>query len=210
MPELPFEIPESLSSYAEHYDKDPQKAIKRLNKQLKKRGPDAVGHFLLAWLYHLEGLDDKAVDAALQAKIFAPGSPFLNKLHYYLSHPENFDAWTPDSTPSLSRRAQPGNSHSPVMDLDNLIQKLSAIESKKIKPKTSKPPEPGEIEEEPDDVDNIVSETLAVIYEKQGKYETAIKAYSRLQKINKEKKDYYEDKIEELKKERESKEKEKN
>ncbi|MDZ7693336.1 MAG: hypothetical protein U5K69_19840 [Balneolaceae bacterium] len=66
----------------------------KLKNHLKKRGPDAVGYFLLAWFYHVEGNKDKAIRAALKAKVFAPGSPLMDKLHYYLSHPDAFEAWT--------------------------------------------------------------------------------------------------------------------
>lgn len=202
MPQLPFEIPKSLSTYAKHFDSDPIKAINRLEKQLKKRGPDAVGHFLLAWLYHLKGMDDQAVDEALKARIFAPGSPFFQKLHYYLSHPKAFEAWTPDQ-PSRSQQKTTSakEQHGPVLDLDSLIQKLSAVESKRIRPKDdkrqkSKP----EQEFSADNVDNIVSETLATIHEKQGKIEAAIQTYKQLKKLNRDKRDHYSEQITRLQK----------
>jgi tetratricopeptide (TPR) repeat protein len=201
MPQLPFDIPKSLSSYAEHFDDDPIKATTRLKKQLKKRGPDAVGHFLLAWFYHLKGMDEQAVEEALKARIFAPGSPFFQKLHYYLSHPKAFEAWTPDkdSSPSPSSPVRSPRKPDPVLDLDSLIQKLSEVESKRIRPKEH----PDQFQEKnqdtpEEDVDDIVSETLANIHEQQGKIDAAIQTYQRLVKIHPEKEEEYKKQINRL------------
>lgn len=200
MLQLPFDIPKSLASYAEHFEEDPQKATQRLEKQLKKRGPDAVGYLLLSWFYHLQEKHDAALDEALKARIFAPGSPFLQKLHYYLSHPKLFEAWTPQtnsgrdvSTPVTGRR-------DPLLDLDSLIQKLSSVESKKIRPQSPTFEESKESSKVEKEVDGIVSETLAKIHEEQGKFEAAIRSYQQLKKIKKEKNDYYDEQIERLNK----------
>lgn len=197
MPQLPFDIPKSLASYAEHFEDDPVQAIKRLRKQLKKRGPDAVGHFLLAWFYHLKGMDDQAVEEALKARIFAPGSPFFQKLHYYLSHPKAFEAWTPDTTLPASRKIpEPSAAPGPVLNLDSLIQKLSAVESHRIQPNRDQEKEVASQNEiSADNVDDIVSETLAEIHEKQGKTNAAIRTYERLKKLNKHKQEHYNNQI---------------
>lgn len=201
MPNLPIDIPKSLASYAEHFDDDPLKATTRLKKQLKKRGPDAVGHFLLAWFYHLKGVDDDAVEHALKAKIYAPGSPFLGKLHYYLAHPNLFEAWQPpekrnEEGKGASRAAGPG----PVLDLDRLIEKLSEVESERIdaEEKADGQP-PARIEDVSSNVDDIVSETLANIHETQGNVEAAINIYRRLKELNTEKKEFYRGEINRLK-----------
>lgn len=201
MPQLPFEIPKSLASYAEHFEEDPIKATTRLKKQLKKRGPDAVGHFLLAWFYHLKGMNDQAVEEALKARIFAPGSPFLQKLHYYLSHPKAFDAWTPESTQaSRPRKTAPSKEAGPVLNLDELIQRLSEVESKRIRPDNDKSQEDSRPTNRHDNVDDIVSETLATIHEKQGKTEAAIRAYKRLKELHADKQAYYDQQINRLEK----------
>lgn len=196
MPQLPFDIPKSLASYAEHFEKEPLKAVNRLKKQLKKRGPDAVGHFLLAWFYHLKGMNDQAVDEALKARIFAPGSPFFEKLHYYLSHPQSFEAWTPSEAGKKSGRpASSPERPGPVLDLDSLIQKLSDVESERIRPseiEKAKKETPKKLD---DDIDDIVSETLASIHEKQGKVNAAIKTYKRLRELNAGKREYYNEQI---------------
>lgn len=197
MPQFPFDIPKSLASYAEHFEEEPLKATTRLKKQLKKRGPDAVGHFLLAWFYHLKGMNDQAVDEALKARIFAPGSPFFEKLHYYLSHPQSFEAWTPSDAAKKSEKPQ-SSSHDrpgPVLDLDSLIQKLSKVESERIRPSAIENTKEKPVRKQADDVDDIVSETLASIHEAQGKIKAAIKTYRRLKELNKDKTEYYNEQI---------------
>lgn len=208
MPQLPFDIPKSLASYAEHFEEEPLKATTRLKKQLKKRGPDAVGHFLLAWFYHLKGMNDQAVDEALKARIFAPGSPFFEKLHYYLSHPQSFEAWTPSTAAKKSEKPK-SSSHDrpgPVLDLDTLIQKLSDVESERIRPSAIENTKEEPVKKRADDVDDIVSETLASIHEAQGKIQAAIKTYRRLKELNKDKREYYNEQILRLEKIKEDKE----
>lgn len=201
MLQLPFKISKSLSSYAEFFDKDPVKATQRLKKQLDKRGPDAVGYFLLAWLYHLRDLREQAVEEALKARIFAPGSPFFRKLHYYLSHPDIFEAWTPDPK-STSRKSSSMdlNRRGPVLDLDSLIQKLSDVDSRRIQPDATflDKPDSEKADVAVSEVDDIVSETLAKIHEKQGKIDTAIRSYQQLKQINAEKSDYFDEQINRL------------
>lgn len=207
MPQLPFDIPKSLASYAEHFEDDPIKATTRLKKQLKKRGPDAVGHFLLAWFYHLKGMDEQAVDEALKARIFAPGSPFFQKLHYYLSHPKAFEAWTPErdaTTQSQSSASLPRDT-GPVLDLDSLIERLSGVESKRIRPEEPAETDNTDKQISSDNVDDIVSETLADIHEKQGKIDAAIQTYERLKKINKANEQHYSNEIARLTKLKEEK-----
>ena len=200
MPQLPFKIPKYLTSYAEHFDKEPIEATKRLKKQLKKRGPDAVGHFLLAWFYHLEGMDDQAVDEALKARVFAPGSPFFEKLHYYLSHPNTFEAWTPDSSSASKQSHSTIGEPGPVLDLDSLIEKLSSVESKRIRPKKEDVSQ-GKTKQQvsSENIDDIVSETLANIHEQQEKYSAAINTYERLKKLHPDKKEHYNEEIARLK-----------
>lgn len=95
MHELPFEIPQSLRGYLTQFENDPDRGIANLEAFLKKRGMDAVGYFLLSWLYFNNGQKEDAVQCALKAKCFAPGSPFFQHLHYFLVHPDHFEAWKP-------------------------------------------------------------------------------------------------------------------
>lgn len=205
MSQLPFELPKSLVSYADHFQHEPEKAIARLKKQVQKRGPDAVGFFLLAWLYHVQGNQEEAVSHALKAKNCAPGSPFFEKLHYYLIHPQSFDAWKPDTQAAdLKRNKSRMKDTGPVLDLDALIERLADAESEKIQLSADKlDQKKSGMASEGDQADDIVSDTLANIHETQGKTEAAIRTYERLKRLNKEKKDFYQEKIDELKKKRE-------
>jgi hypothetical protein len=200
MVDLPFDIPKSLASYAEHFESDPIKATIRLKEQLKKRGPDAVGHFLLAWFYHQKNMTDEAVDHALKAKIYAPGSTFLGNLHYYLSHPQTFNAWKPGPASRRNESStEPPRLPGPVLDLDALIEKLSKVESRRIVASQANETSNQSYSESAVSVDDIASETLASIHETQGKTEAAIQTYKRLEKMNSEKKDYYKQQISRLK-----------
>lgn len=201
MLQLPFEIPKSLASYAEHFDEHPEKATQRLKKQLDKRGPDAVGYFLLSWFYHLQDRNDEAIDEALKAQTFAPGSPFFKKLHYYLSHPDIFEAWIPEKDTVLSQSSSSTlNRPNPILDLDSLIQKLSTTEAQRIRPDSNMLDDSGSSSTDVSrNVDDIVSETLAKIHEQQGKLDTAIKSYRQLKRIKSDKSDYFDEQIERLK-----------
>lgn len=202
MQDLPFAIPESLATYLVQFESAPEKTIRRLKKQLSKRGPDPVAYFLLGWFFHQREENDKALDCALKAKTFAPGSPFFNKVHYYFSHPELFDAWQSQS----DKRSQPKKSIAasgadPITDLNKLIERLSAMESKRINKNEASGSKTGNHDTtDYDDVDNIVSETLAKIHEQQGKIEAAINTYGKLKKRRQGKREYYDGEIERLKK----------
>lgn len=204
MPDLPFTIPESLASYLVQFESAPEKTIHRLKKQLKKRGPDAVAYFLLGWFYHRQGDREKAIDCALKAKTFAPGSPFLNKVHYYFTHPQLFGAWQTtegDTSPSFSQPFP--KDADPITDLNTLIEKLSAMESNRRirqKKQDDSSAQRKNHTENFDDVDDIVSETLAKIHEQQGKTQAAIDTYQKLKKRRKEKSAYYSEQIARLKK----------
>lgn len=204
MAEFPFDIPKSLSTYVEQFDEDPIKVTTKLKNQLNRRGADAVGYFLLAWFYHLKGMKDQAVENALAAKIYAPGSPLMEKLHYYLSHPDTFKAWIPDSeTASPSQKYHVGEGPEPVLNLDHLIERLSSVESGPVGSSDggSDSFTPSfQFDADALDVDDIASETLANIHEIQGKTEAAIRTYKRLKKLNKDKKEFYKEQISRLKK----------
>ena len=196
MKQLPFNIPQSLSSYAERFEDAPDKAIRKLQKHLKKRGPDSVGHFLLAWFYHLQGDNKQAIREALKAKTYAPGSPLMKHLHYFLVHPELFDAAVPVQNYSSGKKLLQSTRSSPILDLDRLIAMLEEVESQRIRiPAEGEPYDDSDWGEEAEDVEEIVSETLARIHIKQGKKDEAIKMYERLIQINDDKADYYKDEI---------------
>jgi len=200
MQQLPFNIPKSLASYVEIFEKDQDKAIEKLQKQVKKRGPDAVGHFLLAWFYHLKQENKEAIKEALIAKNYAPGSPLMEHLHYFLVHPNLFEAAIPKSRYSNQSKLLEGSRRSPILDLDRLIEMLEAVESQRIQISLDTDEDSLEdLSEEANNIEDIVSETLARIHITQGNKKAAIKMYERLIEVNEEKADDYLGKIDELK-----------
>lgn len=204
MQDFPFNIPKSLSSYVEKYDEDPKLITQKLKKHLKRRGPDAVGHFLLSWFYHLRGLDKEAIKEALKAKTYAPGSPLMEHLHYFLVHPEKFGAAVPTSsyssgTTKLQQAARPSS----VLDLDRLIEMLEQVESKRIQiPGDDEEFDDTDLSKVSEEVDDLVSETLANIHAKQGRKKEALKMFSRLIEINPDKADHFQKQMNKLKKQK--------
>jgi tetratricopeptide (TPR) repeat protein len=197
----PAHIPQSLRSYLAQYKKDPESTIGKLEAHVKRRGSDAVGYYLLSWFYHFHGDSKNAVKAAWKAKIYAPGSPAMDQLHYYMNHPKKFKAWKPAKQANKTHKGQRAEvgSH-PISDLDSLIQKLSAMESKRITFDLDSEDGP-DLSKESSNVDDIVTETLAGIHEKQGNRESAIETYQKLMNIYTHKREHYQSQIERLKKE---------
>jgi len=193
-------FPESLQAYIQQFETDPAGAIERLEKFTAKRGPDAVSRCLLAWMYHKQGNDKKAISSAWQAKVYAPGSPFLEQFHYYLKHPKKFNAWHPEHNKEMSRVTYRYDDQAhPIMDLDSLISKLSSIETRRLKPEdlTDDDTDLGSPATQTDD---IVTETLAVIHEKQKNYQAAILTYEKLAALYPDKEKHYQKQINRLKK----------
>lgn len=201
MQELPFNIPKSLTSFVEKFDEDPVKVTQKLKRHLNKRGPDAVGHFLLSWFYHVQSKKEEAVKEALKAKTYAPGSPLMEHLHYFLVHPEKFEAVIPNhSYTSSTIKLQQGSRTSPVLDLDRLIDMLEAVESRRIQvPAEDEPFDDSDLSKEAEEVDDLVTETLAKIHSKQGRKKEAIKMYERLIIRDSKKADHYKEEINRLK-----------
>jgi len=193
MEPLPFELPPSLAIYAEQFEEAPERTIDKLEKHLNRRGPDAVGYFLMAWFYVQNDDMPKAIESALKAKTYAPGSPFLEYLHYFLIHPEAFQAWIPPDN-----NVHPVNEASVYMqpvdfihDLESLISRLTEAETKKITFDPESPAPAEDLSIPSQSVDDIATETLAYIYEKQGKIEEAKAMYQRLIAMRPDKKKEY-------------------
>src|SRR5690625_766838 len=121
-----LEIPGSYQSYLETFEENPELAIQRLGNRVEKRKAEAVGYFLLSWLYFRNGDTEKALENAFQAKVRAPGSQLIGRLHYYISHPDHFYAWVPDQDSTILSTVHPWESTSLIIqDLDQLILKRS-------------------------------------------------------------------------------------
>lgn len=201
MQKLPFNIPKSLSSYVEKFGENPEEVTRKLRKHLKKRGPDAVGHFLLSWFCHLQDNKQDAIKEALKAKTYAPGSPLMEHLHYFLVHPEKFEAAIPATSYTSSKlKLQQGSRTSPILDLDRLIGMLEAVESKRIQiPADDEDFDDSDLSKESEEIDDVVTETLAKIHSKQGRKSEAIKMYERLIDKDQDKAGHYQKQIDKLK-----------
>lgn len=197
-----LEIPGSYQSYLETFEQQPELALQRLENRVEKRNAGAVGYFLLAWLYFRHGDQPKALENAFQAKVRAPGSQLIGRMHYFISHPEHFDAWVPGRTSWVrGMNHNYENSALPIQDLDQLIRKLSSAKINRIRLDESQRDQPSpDLSEQSTDVDDIVTETLAVIHEKQKNYAAAIETYKKLQKINPDRDHYFAQKIDRLQK----------
>ncbi len=190
--------PASFQIYLDQFDSDPDKTIKKLEQHVLKRNTGAVGYFYLAWLCYKNGDKSKAIEYAWTAKVCAPGSPLMETLHYFLSHPDSFDAWKPDQkNKNYKKEYNSGDRSHPISDLDSLINKLSAVESKRIQ--LSEEDLKKEVDEDlskySTEVDDIVTETLAGIHEKQKNFKAAIETYKQLRKSNPAKREHFDEQI---------------
>jgi len=191
------EVPDSYQIYFEQFESDPQGTIKKLENHVTRRNSGAVGYYLLAILSRKAGNLPDAVKYALSAKILAPGSKFFNRLPYYIQHPELFEAWAPEKN-LASTLASEHNTHShPIGDLDQLISKLSEIEARRIKISEGETNDK-DLSESSANVDDIVTETLALIHEKQGNYQSAINVYKQLRLANSSQRERYDGEIRRL------------
>lgn len=196
--DLPFDVPESLRSYVTQFESDSDKAIETLRSYLRKRGMDAVGHFLLAWFYYKKGKHTAAMEYALKARSFAPGSPFLEHVHYYFVHPKAFNASLPDvATQHKESNNSYGSGQNFVLDLDKLISKLADAESKKIQITDTN--DDRDLSVKSGKTDGIATVTLAQIFEKQGNAKDAIATYQQLIQTRPAQKKKFEKEIKRLK-----------
>lgn len=202
MSDFPFPIPESLASYVKQFETDPEKATRKLSKHLKRRGHDAIGHFFLAFFYFKRGMQNEAEEHALKAKTFAPGSPLMEFLPYYLKHPDGLEAWIPtldiSSYSPYSTEDQISKVSSSLLDLDRLIAELSQVETTRIQPKENSSASGDDLSKSATEVDDIVSETLANIHEQQGKFRVAMETYEKLMKKYPKREKYFKEQIERL------------
>ncbi len=199
MESFPFKIPKSLNSYVEQFEGDPEKVIEKLKKQVRKRGQDAVGHFLLSWFYHVQEDTDNAIHHSLIAKTYAPGSPLMEHLHYFLIHPEKFEATVPKKQRKDIKRKRWTAKRSPKLDLDKLIDMLSAVEGLRIQlPTEGEVADDRDLSTESEGVDDIITESIAKIHISQGKKKEALRVYSKLIEKNSDKAAYYQEKIDEI------------
>ena len=190
MQKLPFDIPDSLGSYLAQFESNPDKGIANLEAYLRKRGMDAVGFFLLSWMYLKSNRQDEALNYALKAKCYAPGSPFFEHLHFFLAHPDQFQAPKPTGTDIIQVESPTGYQTAESLNLDQLIEKLNEAGDKKITIAAGTSDDRN-LSEKSGMTDDIASETLARIYEKQEKYDHALRTLDKLIQIRPHKADHF-------------------
>lgn len=178
---FPLKLPPSLHSYVEAFEKDPEKAMGRLENQIKRRGQDPLGTMLLAWFNLKYGNSEQALVLAHKVRCQVSGSPLLSVLPYAL-----FDPAFPDvKTGNLYQNSEvPEQSFLSlgsyaVGNLDTLIDQLSTQQSIQVEPGHSLD-EHSDLSARSAEVEEIVTETLARITEAQGNLEEAAKMYRRL------------------------------
>lgn len=196
-----FQIPSSYQIYTDQFETQPELAIDRLKARIEKRNPGAVGYLLLSWLYLRNGQKEEALNSALTAKILAPGSQFLSRLPYFIQHPKAFEAWQPVTLYPGANKSSPLSEEShPIKDLDLLISRLSSIESTRLDMDAETSVSMQDLSDKSAQVDDIVTETLAVIHEKQGNLNQAIQTYEKLILEKPDKVESFKVRIEKLKK----------
>lgn len=176
---FPLALPPSLADYPEAFDKNANKTILRLRNHLKKRGTDPLGYFLLAFFYLKAGEQTKALRYANAARNFAFGSSSLFYAPHFI-----LTGCFPD--PELMKRhdspieeiRQRGFGH---FDLDQLIAQLSEKEQARIK-MGDLDDEKRDLAQESEQIDDIISETLAQILVNQEKWNEAASMYEQLAK----------------------------
>jgi hypothetical protein len=147
-------------------------------------------------------MNKEAIAEALKAKTYAPGSPLMEHLHYFLVHPEKFEAAVPTTSYSSgTTKLQQAARTSSILDLDRLIEMLEQVESKRIQiPGEDEEFDDTDLSKESEKVDDLVSETLAKIHAQQGREKEAVKMYQRLIELKSDKADHYQKQIDKLKK----------
>lgn len=193
MEKISFDIPDGLRPFVRQFRSDKGNAIQNLKNFLQIWETDAVGYFILSLFYHKNNQADEAMHHALKAKTFAPGSPLLEHLPYYLAHPNQFDAWN-SFTASFITPVEEENSPNLIdspLDLDHIIDSLSDEDLK-----NSSSAGKGSVSIEK--ADNNESEMQAKIYEEQGKHLEAIQILKKLKQRMQEKTKHYENEIRRL------------
>ena len=176
---------------------DPDAAIDLLEEAIDAAPRFLAAHVLLAYAYELDAQWDAAMEAWMQVCFFVPNSPAARKgirrvigaRHAAAQNAPAANALPPLlETVEASGSAASGGSGAPdaapptssnIDDLDHLIQEL---ESARIDPDPD--PDAAATPDLEDDVDDMVSETLARIYASQQQYEQAAQVYLRLANQN--------------------------
>lgn len=177
---FPYKLPPVFKPYLEQFADEPVKSAQRLELFLKRRGNDAIGYFLLGWMYLRLGEREGALKLAQMAASFAPGTVRLSIAPYLFSHP----AFT--QAPIVGNTLETAHNDAPMSlslsDLDHLIELLSDAESSRISIDSSYNNNHDLSEATEETVGDIASPTLASILVSQEKWSDALAMYERLDK----------------------------
>lgn len=170
--------------------KDTSTAINLLEEVVDQVPRYLAAQILLAYAYELDGQWDEALDAWMQVCFFVPNSPAARsgiRRAIGARHAINGGAPPEQTLPPLLQaddgdRPSADKDKTPaapatnrIDDLDHLIEEL---ESARINPDPD--PDSAQTPDLEDDIDDMVSETLARIYASQDQYEEAARVYLRL------------------------------
>lgn len=168
---------------------NPEKAVEILNDGLAVYPNYPVAHILLGKALMLLGKYRESLDS------YRKGSELINSpevYDYYLQEVENLKKqrilFETSHKPGFIAAVDNENTKDRKISLEKELSSFDSLNDNKITPVTRKP-----------GGDSIVSETLANIYITQGELREALSIYERLLNKNPQKRDYYQQKISELK-----------
>jgi tetratricopeptide (TPR) repeat protein len=174
-----FPVPPSLDAYVRLFDESPDKAIAKMEAAVQKRRSDPVLLAWLSWMWLEQGQRADALRYANLAMVQAPGSPIIAQLRYLCTHPDGFAALRPNWELATTSTSSPSNDFGVPFDLDSLITKLSHAGNRKITLSDSAEPSV-DMAKESAKRGKIATHTLAMVHEKQGRFQEALDVYKQL------------------------------
>lgn len=174
-----FPVPPSLDAYVRLFDENPVLAISKMDAAFQRRRSDPVLLTWLCWMRLEQGDRAEALRAANLAMAQAPGSPIVAQLRYLCAHPEGFAALSPNWSVATATTASASNDFGVPFDLDSLITKLSHAGKHKITLSDASEPTV-DMAKESAKRGKIATHTLAMVHEKQGRFQEALDVYKQL------------------------------
>ncbi len=179
MPKPDFPVPPSLDAYVRLFDENPDLAISKMDAAFQKRRSDPVLLTWMCWMRLEQGDRSEALRAANLAMAQAPGSPIIAQLRYLCVHPDGFGALNPTWSVATASSTSSSNDFGVPFDLDSLITKLSHAGKRKITLSESSEPMV-DMAKESAKRGRIATHTLAMVHEKQGRFQEALDVFKQL------------------------------